>query len=77
MADENKLWFEMGVRDTLTQTLQKGVELAERLGQGLDNATKKQAIHAENLAKLKDGYYKIDEAVEKINNGISFYEDEF
>ena len=71
MADENKLWFEMGVRDTLTQTLQKGVELAERLGQGLDNATKKQAIHAENLAKLKDGYYKIDEAVEKINKSLS------
>lgn len=71
MADENKLWFEMGVRDTLTQTLQKGVELAERLGQGLDTATKKQAIHAENMAKLKDGYYKIDEAVEKINRSLS------
>lgn len=71
MADENKLWFEMGVRDTLTQTLQKGVELAEKLGQGLDNATKKQAIHAENLAKLKDGYFKIDEAIQKINKAMS------
>lgn len=70
MADENKLWFEMGVRDTLTQTLQKGVELADKMGQGLDNATKKAATYAENVAKLKDGYYKIDEAIEKINKSL-------
>lgn len=70
MADENKLWFEMGVRDHLTQTLQKGVELADKMGQGLDNATKKAATYAENVAKLKDGYYKIDEAIEKINKSL-------
>lgn len=70
MADENKLWFEMGVRDNLTQTLQKGVELADKMGQGLDNATKKAATYAENVAKLKDGYYKIDEAIEKINKSL-------
>ncbi|UKK61115.1 tape measure protein [Prevotella communis] len=70
MADENKLWFEMGVRDYLTQTLQKGVELADKMGQGLDNATKKAATYAENVAKLKDGYYKIDEAIEKINKSL-------
>lgn len=65
MADDNKLWFEMGVRDNVTNSLGKILELTKTLSGEMN----KVVISAEMLGKI--GKVKFDNG-QAVRNALSF-----
>ena len=61
MADIGKMWFEMGVRDTVTDQMRQAVQAAQQLGTSIDNIIK-------NADRLTQALYRIGNIRERISN---------
>lgn len=59
MADIGKMWFEMGVRDNITDQMKQAIQASEDLGKTIDNITK-------NADKLTQALYRIANVRERI-----------
>ena len=71
MADDNKLWFEMGVRDRVTENLTEIMKKAALVQKEMDAITASESAAYQNAAKLEQVYDKIAIAMQRIDDARS------
>ena len=67
MADNNKLWFEMGVRDEISSVIKKQYGLAQNLQDIFD--TLSDEIKS-NSSQLETVFSQIDQAITRVRQGL-------
>lgn len=71
MADDNKLWFEMGVRDKVTEHITDILTNASLVQKEMDKITASESAVYQNAAKLEEVYDKIALAMQRITDARS------
>ena len=75
MADDNKLWFEMGVRDKVTEHITEIITQAALVQREMDAITASERAAYQNAAKLEQVYDKIAIAMQRIGDARSLTND--
>ncbi|MFC2739841.1 MAG: hypothetical protein ACFN4H_07285, partial [Prevotella sp.] len=64
MADIGKMWFEMGVRDMVTDQMRQAIQASQQLGLSIDGVVK-------NADRLTQALYRIGNVRERISGAVS------